>query len=190
MLDNYRRVRRIVGRRDAIRYGGLGLLSLALTACGAKKDDGRSGKTPDGAPGKAKATVTGAAVEAFARGAWKLSFTPQGQVNDEYARIEITGRRWSLDDGDEAGSFELTGDRLTVTVDGMTSDNVWAGAGLPGSVGDEASHTLQWGHDAKSGEGDPGSPVDTTPFPLPITWDGTTLRIQAKNGVLITAVRA
>ncbi|MEU1123020.1 hypothetical protein ABZ371_05420 [Streptomyces sp. NPDC005899] len=188
MLGDFRQVRRIVGRRDAIRYGGLGLLSVVLTACGAKEDDGRSGTAPGDRP--AKATVTGAAVEAFAQGAWQLSFTPQGEVNDEYARIDVTGRRWSLDGDDLAGSFTLAAGRLTVTVDGMTTDNVWAGAGLPGSVGGNASHTLQWGHDAASGEGDPGSPVDTTPFPLPVTWDGTTLRIQARNGVVIAAVRA
>ncbi|MET9933322.1 MULTISPECIES: hypothetical protein [unclassified Streptomyces] len=188
VLGSFGQVRRIVGRRDALKYGGLGLLSLALAACGGKKGDGGGGRTSDGRP--AGATVTGAAVEAFARGTWNLSFTPPGEVNDEYARIEIKGRRWSLDGDDETGSFELTGGRLTVRVDGRSSENVWAGTGVPGTVRDKASHTLQWGEDATSGTSDPGSPVDTTAFPLPVSWDGTALRIQAQNGVLITAVRA
>ncbi|MGW3514205.1 hypothetical protein [Streptomyces hydrogenans] len=188
MLDEFRQVRRIVGRRDTFRYAGLGLLSLALAACGGKKD-GSGGGRADG-DGPARATLAGAAVEAFARGAWRLGFTPSGQVNDEYRRIEITGRRWSLDGGDLTGTFALTGGWLTVTVDGRSSENVWAGTGLPATVGASASHTLQWGEDPTSGPVDAGSPVDTTPSPLPVGWDGTTLTIQAQRGLVITAVRA
>ncbi|MFE2018554.1 hypothetical protein ACFW9O_11010 [Streptomyces sp. NPDC059499] len=172
-----------------LRYGGLGLLSVALAACGGKKD----GDEAPGAGGKpARPTVTGAAIQAFAAGSWNLAYAPQGQVNagSEYPRIDITGRTWSLDGGDLTGSFELTGNELVVRVDGRSSDNVWAATGMPGTVGDSESLTLQWGHDAESGPVDPGSPVDTTPTPLPVVWDGTTLRIQAGNGLLITAVRA
>ncbi|BBC39088.1 hypothetical protein SGFS_103820 [Streptomyces graminofaciens] len=188
MLREFRQLQKIVGRRDAIRYGGLGLVGLALAACGKKNDDGGPGATTSDKRGKA--TLAGATVEAFVRGSWNLSFTPQGQVNDEYALIEITGRRWSLDNGDTTGSFELSGDRVQVRLDQVSTDNVWTASGMPGRVADSASLTLQWGHDESAGQGDPGSPVDTTPFPLPVTWDGTTLKIQAKGGVLITAVRA
>lgn len=118
------------------------------------------------------------------------SRTPQGQVNDEYRRIAFTGRRWSLDGDDETGSFELSGSELVVRVDGRTSDNVWAASGMPATVGEKAALTLQWGHDEESGPVDPGSPVDTTPTPLPVVWDGRTLRIQAGNGLEILAVRA
>ncbi|WP_406093944.1 hypothetical protein [Streptomyces sp. NBC_01013] len=180
-------LRKGVRRRDAIRYGGLGLLAVALAACGGKKD---GDEVPGAAGGSAVPTVTGAAVQAFVRGAWDLRYTPQGQVNDAYKRIEFTGRTWSLDGGDLTGSFELTGDALTVRVDGRTSENVWAATGMPATVGDDASLTLQWGEDEESGPVDPGSPVDTTPSPLPVVWDGTTLRIQAGHGLLITAVRA
>ncbi|MFB7279807.1 hypothetical protein ACFCZV_22060 [Streptomyces hydrogenans] len=188
MLDEFRQVRRIVGRRDTLRYAGLGLLSLASAACGAKKDGSGARRTDGDKP--AETTLAGAAVEAFARGAWNLGFTPSGQVNDEYRRIEVTGRRWSLDGGDLTGTFALTGGRLTVTVDGRSSENVWAGTGLPASVGSSASHTLRWGEDPTSGPVDEGSPVDTTPFPLPVAWDGTTLTIRARSGVVITATRA
>ncbi|WP_329210684.1 hypothetical protein OG257_24285 [Streptomyces sp. NBC_00683] len=170
-----------------LRYGGLGLLSVALAACGGNKD----GDEAPGAAGKpARPTVTGAAVQAFVAGAWNLAFTPQGQVNDEYKRIEITGRNWSLDADDLMGSFELTGNELVVRIDNVSTENIWAATGMPGTVGDDASLTLQWGHSAGSAPVDAGSPVDTTPSPLPVTWDGTTLRIQAGNGVVITAVRA
>ncbi|MFD9498964.1 hypothetical protein [Streptomyces sp. NPDC060035] len=187
MLNGLGQLGKSVRRRDMLRYGGLGLLSVALAACGGKKD----GDEAPGAVGKpARPTVTGAAVQAFVAGSWNLAFTPQGQVNDEYKRIEITGRNWSLDGDDLMGSFELTGSELVVRIDNVSTENVWAATGMPGTVGDDASLTLQWGHSAESAPVDAGSPVDTTPFPLPATWDGTTLRIQAGNGVLITAVRA
>ncbi|MEU1371060.1 hypothetical protein ABZ454_33675 [Streptomyces sp. NPDC005803] len=187
VLNGLGQLRKGVRRRDALRYGGLGLLTVVLAACGGKKDGDEAGGP---VAGPARPTVAGAAVEAFVRGAWNLGYAPRGQANDEYRRIEFTGRTWSLDGGDLTGSFELAGDALTVRVDGRTSDNVWAGAGMPSAVGDKASFTLRWGHDAESGPVDPGSAVDTTPSPLPVVWDGTTLRIQAAHGLLITAVRA
>ncbi|MEU1471512.1 hypothetical protein ABZ434_25240 [Streptomyces sp. NPDC005761] len=186
MLNGIGQLRKSVRRRDALRYGGLGLLAVALAACGKNEADEASGA----AGGAARPTVTGAAVQAFVRGAWKLAYSPEGQVNDAYRRIEFTGRAWSLDAGDLTGSFELTGDALTVRVDGMSSDNVWAATGMPATVGEKAAVTLQWGHDEESGPVDPGSPVDTTPTPLPVVWDGTTLRIRAGNGLEIMAVRA
>ncbi|MER7725726.1 hypothetical protein [Streptomyces sp. NPDC096323] len=184
-------LRKAVRRRDALRYGGIGLLAVALAACSKNKDSDGSQEAP-GAAGKpaSKPTVAGAAVEAFVSGAWKLSYSPQGQANDEYRRIEFTGRRWALDGDDETGSFELSGSELVVRVDGRTSDNVWAASGLPATVGEKAALDLQWGNDEESGPVDQGSPVDTTPTPLPVVWDGKTLRIQAGNGLLITAVRA
>ncbi|MEU9090350.1 hypothetical protein [Streptomyces sp. NPDC048428] len=191
MLDDMRQLRKVVRRRDALRYGGIGLLTVVLAACSKDKGSHGSLEAP-GAAGKpaAKPTVAGAAVEAFVSGTWKLSYSPQGQVNDEYQRIEVTGRRWSLDGDDETGSFELSGSGLVVRVDGRTSDNVWAASGMPATVGQKAALTLQWGLDEESGPVDPGSPVDTTPAPLPVVWDGRTLRIQAGNGLVITAVRA
>ncbi|MFJ6405584.1 hypothetical protein ACIQK9_08650 [Streptomyces hydrogenans] len=78
MLDEFRRVRRIAGRRDTLGYAGLGLLSLAPAACGGKKDGSGAGRTDGDEP--AETTLAGAAVEAFARGAWNLGFTPSGQV--------------------------------------------------------------------------------------------------------------
>lgn len=184
MRDEMRQLRKTVRRRDALRYGGIGLITVALAACGRNKDS-------DGLPGRSapRPTVTGAAVEAFVSGAWNLSYEPSGQVNDAYRRIEFTGRRWSLDGDDETGSFELDGGGLVVRVDGRDTDNVWAASGMPATVGDKAALTLQWGHDAESGPED-GSPVDTTPTPLPVVWDGASLRIQAGNGLVITAVRA
>lgn len=184
-------LRKVVRRRDVLRYGGIGLLTVALSACSRNKGSDGSPEAP-GAAGEpaAKPTVAGAAVEAFVSGAWKLSYSPQGQANDEYRRIEFTGRRWSLDGDDERGSFELSGSDLVVRVDERSSDNVWAASGMPPTVGDKASLTLQWGQDEESGLVDPGSPVDTTPTPLPVVWDGRTLTIQAGNGLLITAVRA
>lgn len=183
----YGQVEKTVGRRNALRYTGLGLVSLVLTACGGKKS-GNGTTNPEG--GKSvRATVTGAAVAAFARGSWDLAIRPKGQVNDEYTRISITGRTWSLDDGDVTGSYELTSRELVVTVNGQSSENVWVGKGLPDTVGDDASFTLRWGADASSDPVDAGSPVDTTPIALPVSWDGRTLKIQAQNGVSISAVR-
>ncbi|MFG3141904.1 hypothetical protein ACGFZA_37510 [Streptomyces sp. NPDC048211] len=186
MQNELGQLRKSVRRRDALRYGGLGLLAVVLAACGKNEADEASGA----AGGSARPTVTGAAVQAFVRGAWKLSYTPQGRVNDAYGRIEFTGRTWSLDGGELTGSFELAGDGLTVRIDGRDSENVWAATGMPATVGQDASLTLRWGHDAQSGPVDPGSPVDTTPSPLPVVWDGSTLRIKAGNGLLISAVRA
>lgn len=134
--------------------------------------------------------MTGAAVAAFARGTWDLSYEPQGKANYEYRRLVITGGRWTLDGDDEKGSFELDGDGLVIRMDHQTMDNVWAASGLPAAVGDKAALTLRWGHHAESGEVDPGSPVDTTPAPLPVVWDGKTLTIRTKDGLRITAVRA
>ncbi|MEV8225206.1 hypothetical protein AB0P41_03900 [Streptomyces sp. NPDC079167] len=190
MPNEFMQLRKAVRRRDLIRYGSLGLLSVALAACGGKKgeDDDASGAKGRGG-GSSRPTVAGAAVQAFVQGAWNLAYSPQGEVNDEYRRIEITGRTWDLDGGDLVGSFTLTGDELQLTIDNMSTDNVWAATGMPGTVGEDASLTLQWGHDAESGLSD-GEPVDTTPFPLPVAWDGTTLKIQTVDGVLITAVRA
>ncbi|WP_261991616.1 hypothetical protein [Streptomyces sp. OR43] len=191
MFDDMRQLRKVVRRRDALRYGGIGLLTVALAACSRDKGTDGSLEAP-GAAGRPAATptVAGAAVEAFVSGAWKLSYSPEGRVNDAYQRIAFTGRRWSLDGDDETGSFELSGSELVVRVDGRTSDNVWAASGMPATVGEKAAHTLQWGHDEESGPVDPGSPVDTTPTPLPVVWDGRTLRIRAGNGLEITAVRA
>ncbi|NEC63352.1 hypothetical protein G3I41_01640 [Streptomyces sp. SID9727] len=178
-------MRNIVRRRDALRYGGIGLITVALAACGRNKGS-------DGVPGRpaTKPTVTGAALEAFVSGAWKLSYEPRGQAHDAFRRIEIKGRRWSVDGGDETGTFELDGSGLVVRFDGRDTDNVWAASGLPATVGDKAAVTLRWGLSAESGEVDPGSPVDTRQDPLPVVWDGRTLTIRTDHGLRITAVRA
>ncbi|MGW1180442.1 hypothetical protein ACWD7Y_00670 [Streptomyces drozdowiczii] len=190
MRDDMRQLGKFVRRRDVLRYGGIGLVTVALAACGRDKDSDGSPDTP-GAGGRPapKPSVTGAALAAFARGTWNLSYEPQGQANDEYRRIEITGNRWALDGDDEKGSFELTGNGLVVRFDGRDTDNVWAASGLPATVGDKAALTLQWGHDTESGLDD-GLPPDTTPDPLPVVWDGKALRIRTKEGLQITAVRA
>ncbi|WP_330240119.1 hypothetical protein [Streptomyces sp. NBC_00525] len=192
MLNDIRQLRKIVRRRDVLRYGGIGLLTVALAACGKDKKGADGSLEAPGSAGRpaAKPTVTGAALEAFVSGAWNLSYEPRGQVNDEYRRIEFTGRRWSLDGDDETGSYELNGSGLVVRFDGRDTDNVWAASGLPATVGERASLTIRWGLSAESGEVDPGSPVDTTATPLPVVWDGGKLRIEAADGLLITAVRA
>ncbi|MEV5654155.1 hypothetical protein [Streptomyces sp. NPDC052291] len=191
MFDDMRQLGKFVRRRDVFRYGGIGLITVALASCGRDKDSDGSLEAP-GAAGRPapRPSVTGAAVAAFARGTWNLSYEPQGKANDEYRRIEITGNRWSLDGDDETGSFELDGSGLVVRFDGRDTDNVWAASGLPATVGDKAALTLRWGLGAESGEVDPGSPVDTTPVPLPVVWDGKTLRILTDQGLRITAVRA
>ncbi|MFE6765261.1 hypothetical protein [Streptomyces sp. NPDC057689] len=190
MLDDMRQLGKFVRRRDVLRYGGIGLVTVALAACGRDKDSDGSPDAP-GAGGRPvpRPSVTGAAVAAFARGTWNLSYEPQGQANYEYRRIEITGNRWSLDGDDESGSFEVAGSGLVVRMDHQEMDNVWAASGLPAAVGDKASLTLQWGHHAESGPVD-DLPPDTTPDPLPVVWDGKTLRIRTKDGLQITAVRA
>ncbi|MEU2022527.1 hypothetical protein ABZ565_10205 [Streptomyces sp. NPDC016469] len=185
MRDEMRQLRKIVRRRDALRYGGIGLVTVALAACGRDKGSGGSPGRPAPRP-----TVTGAALEAFVSGAWNLSYEPRGQAHDEWRRIEIKGRRWSLDGGDETGSFELAGSGLVVRFDGRDMDDVWAASGLPATVGDKAAVTLRWGLSAESGEVDPGSPVDTRQAPLPVVWDGRTLSIRTDHGLRITAVRA
>ncbi|NED14639.1 hypothetical protein G3I33_24545 [Streptomyces sp. SID9124] len=181
---------KFVRRRDVLRYGGIGLITVALAACGRDKDSDGSLEAP-GAAGRPapKPSVTGAAVAAFARGTWNLSYEPQGQANYEYRRIEITGSRWSLDGDDEKGSFELDGSGLVVRMDDRDTENVWAASGLPAAVGDKAALTLRWGVSAESGLED-GLPPDTTPAPLPVVWDGRTLRIRTDEGLQITAVRA
>ncbi|WP_237694276.1 hypothetical protein [Streptomyces sp. SID2563] len=185
MREEMRQLTKIVRRRDALRYGAVGLVTVALAACGRNKDS-------DGAPGRpaTKPTVAGAALEAFVSGTWKLSYEPRGQAHDEWRRIEIKGGRWSLDGGDETGTYELAGSGLVVRFDGRDTDDVWAASGLPAAVGDKAAVTLGWGLSAESGEVDPGSPVDTRQAPLPVVWDGGKLTIRTDHGLRITAVRA
>ncbi|WP_406394948.1 hypothetical protein [Streptomyces sp. NBC_00887] len=66
MLNGLGQLGKSVRRRDMLRYGGLGLLSVALAACGGKKD---GDEAPGAAGNPARPTVTGAAVQAFVAGA-------------------------------------------------------------------------------------------------------------------------
>ncbi|MEU3459480.1 hypothetical protein ABZ721_05910 [Streptomyces sp. NPDC006733] len=181
MLADLRQLERIVGRRAALKYAGIGLVTAAVAACGGKKDDGRPGD---------KLSVGAVALDAFARGTWKLTMTPAGTTHDTYATITIAAGAWHMDDAARSGTYSFSAGTLSVVDPGNDNGSEatgWTGTGVPAQVAGRESVTLGW------------SPaLSTDPAKeLPVTWDGTTLTLRLMPGarsrsapVVITAVRA
>lgn len=183
MLADFRQLERIVGRRAALRYAGIGLVTVAVAACGGKKDSGPSGD---------KLSVGAVALDAFARGTWKLTISPAGETHDSYSTITITAGAWHMNDVARSGTYSFSAGTLSVIDPGNDSggDSAgWTGVGVPEQVASRASAKLGW------------SPAPSTDpaRELPVTWDGTTLtltlmpsdRLRGKVApVVITAVRA
>ncbi|MCM2423982.1 hypothetical protein [Streptomyces sp. RKAG293] len=175
-----------MGRRAALRYAGIGLVTVAVAACGGKKNSGNSGKSGD------KLTVGAVALDAFARGTWKLTITPAGRTHDSYSTITITAGAWHMNDVERSGTYSFSAGTLSVIDPGNDNGGDttgWTGVGVPEQVAKGASAKLGW------------SPAPTTDpaRELPVTWDGTTLTLKLmpndrRRGeeapVVITAVRA
>lgn len=184
MLEDFKKLEQIVGRRAAFRYGGIGLITLAVAACGG------NGKKHSGSPGD-KLTIGAVALGAFARGTWKLKITPEGETHDSYSTITIADGAWHMNDAERAGTYSFAGGTLSVVDPGNDSggdSTGWTGTGVPDRVAKGTSATLGWS---------PAPPTDPAQ-PLPITWDGTTLTMKLLPSdprrvgphVVITAVRA
>ncbi|MCZ4125930.1 hypothetical protein [Streptomyces sp. H39-S7] len=183
MLADLRQLERIVGRRAALRYAGIGLVTVAVAACGGKKNSGGSDN---------KLTVGAVALDAFARGTWKLTITPAGKTHDSYSTITIAAGAWHMDDVTRSGTYSFSAGTLSVIDpknDNGSDQAGWTGTGVPDQVGKGTSVKLGWSPDPST---DPSRE-------LPVTWDGTTLTLKLmpndrRRGeeapVVITAVRA
>jgi hypothetical protein len=179
MIRRFRTVSSVVGRRTALRYLGLGLLAATTAACG-KTDNGTG-------PAGAKPTVTALAVQAFAKGTWKVTSTVTRGSKATVATGELTvgDGTWSAGPGlfsarsGVAGEYTLSGDRLTVVLRGNNEELTFVGTGLPANVPGGA-FILGWALGSRT------QTCDTQ-------WDGKTLTIAGNDfydsPTLVTATR-
>jgi hypothetical protein len=195
MIRQFRTASSLIGRRATLRYLGLGLIAAATTACG-KTDHGTRDSQATATAG-AKPSVTALAVQAFAKGAWKVTSTVTRGPRTDVATGELTvgDGTWSAGPGlffDQfgvGGEYVLSGDRLTVVLRGSeeyrreypgVKDLTFTGTGLPANVPGGA-FILGWALGRRT------QTCDTQ-------WDGKTLTIAGSdfydNSALVTATRA
>jgi hypothetical protein len=192
LFDDWKRLERAVGRRTAVRYGMIGLLGMAAAACGPggkKSDEAAGGGGSAGPAGAPPTTLAGHAIEAFVRGTWNLTMTPEPNYDKNFTTLKVADGRWNAtappysDDEigtriiDESGTYSLAGGSLTITMDD-DSDTGMRATGVPDQIAGPAKATLTWAfgkHDT---------------FPLDVTWDGTTLTVRGERNFVLKAVRA
>ncbi|GGT02740.1 hypothetical protein GCM10010254_23820 [Streptomyces chromofuscus] len=152
----------------------MGLVATVLSACGG--DKGGSG-------------VAGEAIEAFAKGKWRLT----GQGSE--CVLTVADGKWGLSEGRNSpgqdgpltrelyGTYVLAGGVLEVTAqerENNADPSRGVGRPLPSQVSDSESLAVQWSYDDYQTQ-------------VPITWDGKKLVVVFDNHdgpLVITAERA
>jgi hypothetical protein len=198
MIAQWRAVSTVLGRRETLKYLGLGLLAAATAACSPDPDDAAGTSAPEatGAPAAARPSAAALAVEAFAKGTWKVTSTVTrgNKAGVASAVLTVADGTWSIGPGlifesfGATGEYTLSGGVLKVVLRGteeyrrkypQVKDQVFTGEGVPKTV-PNASFILGWA------TGTEQQTCDTQ-------WDGTTLTIAAgdfhDNSVLLTATR-
>lgn len=195
MNENFRAASRVLGRREALKYGALGVLGvLVATACG---DDGSNGSSTGGKPGGG---VAKQALNAFAVGEWKVNIDYGSNSDPAAAKPLITvtvdaGGTYTVDIPEEFandvqlssdGTWTLAGGKLDV----RNGTRRTASAQVPETVTPDTA-TFGW----SASETDPDSNTD---FTVSATWAAAsnTLIITGKNSgnsedspVTVTAIK-
>ncbi|GAA3389036.1 hypothetical protein [Cryptosporangium minutisporangium] len=163
MIQEFRQLSAVVGRRTALKYAGLGLIAATLSACGG------DGSDSDGSPKKAMLT-------AFAKGKWKVGAEGGTGV------LAVEDGKWTLEGnsppGQDSGllndslygTYQFDAGVLTVSVQRDESDepNIGTATSVPNEVSDKENFSASWSYDQDG-------------FTVPVTWDGKKMVVQVTH---------
>jgi hypothetical protein len=166
MIREVRQLSAVVGRRTALKYAGLGLVTAALTACGADGLPGSGG-------GPKKAMIT-----AFVKGKWKIAAEGGTCV------LTVKDGTWAMSEGKAPagsdggmltrpyfGTYQIDSGVLTVAVnerDDPGEPDRGTGTALPEEVSDSEEFSASWSYHN-----------DT--FNVPVRWDGKKAVVQVTH---------
>lgn len=173
-MSQIRLLTRTVGRREALRCLGLGVLGAAsvaaLSACGEEAD------RPSGGSSVAAQTLS-----AFLQGSWAVSF-PLDTERESFV-VEIKDGTWRVPDGPMSeeqkggsGTWQYAGGTLQI-VNWKGDDSLGTATGVPEEVGDALPSTVPW-----TWKGTATSSADS--LSISLNWD------KAKKALTITGTDA